>query len=89
MKQIIFFFLIQKSLKFDEIIHFVAKDLEPHLIVFFLRDLAHSFHQFYNDKNILKSPKQERDNIIFSLLQIKSIIAKSLELLGIKALEEM
>lgn len=81
--------LIQKSLKFDEIIHFVAKDLEPHLIVFFLRDLAHSFHQFYNDKNILKSPKQERDNIIFSLLQIKSIIAKSLELLGIKALEEM
>ena len=39
--------LVLKSLKFDEIIDSAVENLQPHLIIFYLKDLAHQFHQFY------------------------------------------
>ena len=81
--------LILKSLKFDEIIDSAVENLQPHLIIFYLKDLAHQFHQFYNDHNILKSDAKTQNDIMFVLSNVKKIFSKSLELLGISAMDKM
>ena len=81
--------LILKSLKFDEIIDSAVENLQPDLIIFYLKDLAHQFHQFYNDHNILKSDEKIQNDIMFVLSNVKKIFSKSLELLGISAMDKM
>jgi len=54
-----------------------------------LRDIAQSFHQFYNTVNILKADESEQNNIMRSLIIVKAVIASSLELLGIEPLDSM
>ena len=81
--------LVLKSLKFDEIIDSAVENLQPHLIIFYLKDLAHQFHQFYNDNNILKSDAKTQNDIMFVLSNVKKIFSKSLDLLGISAMDKM
>jgi arginyl-tRNA synthetase len=66
-----------------------GENLQPHLIVYYLRDISQIFHQFYNSVNILNANESKQNNIMRSLTIVKSVIASSLELLGIEPLESM
>ena len=81
--------LILKVSKFNEIIEAAAQKYQPHLIFFFLRDVAQTFHKFYNDNNILDSAKDERENIMLCMVNVRHVIAKCLDLLGIEPIEKM
>lgn len=81
--------LLQMALSAQFVIKGAGENLQPHLIVYYLRDISQSFHQFYNSVNILKAKKSEQNNIIRSLMIVKSVIASSLELLGIEPLDSM
>ena len=81
--------LLQIALNAQFVIKSSGDNLQPHLIVFYLRDISQSFHQFYNNVNILKAQESEQVNIMRALIIVKSVIASSLELLGIEPLERM
>ena len=81
--------LLQMALSAQFVIKSAGENLQPHLIVYYLRDISQSFHQFYNSVNILNAKESEQNNIIRSLIIVKSVIASSLELLGIEPLESM
>jgi len=81
--------LLQIALNAQFVIKSSGDNLQPHLIVYYLRDISQSFHQFYNNVNILKAQESEQVNIMRALIIVKSVIASSLELLGIEPLESM
>ena len=81
--------LLQMALSAQFVIKSAGENLQPHLIVFYLRDISQSFHQFYNSVNILNAKESKQNNIIRSLIIVKSVIASSLELLGIEPLDSM
>ena len=81
--------LLQMALNAQFVIKSSGENLQPHLIVYYLRDISQSFHQFYNSVNILNANKSKQNNIMRSLTIVKSVIASSLELLGIEPLESM
>ncbi len=80
--------LLQMALNAQFVIKNSGESLQPHIIVYYLRDIAQNFHQFYNSVNILKA-KSEQKNIMRALIIVKAVIASSLELLGIEPLEKM
>ena len=83
----------------DELIHGMSKyphivlrasiSLQPHLIIYYLKDFAHSFHSFYNDNQVLTESKENIDSIVFCLNAAKIVIANGLKLLGIEPIEKM
>ncbi len=81
--------LLQMALNAQFVIRSSGENLQPHLIVYYLRDISQSFHQFYNSVNILNAKESEQNNIMRALIIVKSVIASSLELLGIEPLERM
>ena len=81
--------LLQMALNAQFVIKSSGENLQPHLIVYYLRDISQSFHQFYNSVNILNANESKQNNIMRSLIIVKSVIASSLELLGIEPLESM
>ena len=81
--------LLQMALNAQFVIKSSGENLQPHLIVYYLRDISQSFHQFYNSVNILNAKGSEQNNIMRALIVVKSVIASSLELLGIEPLDSM
>ena len=81
--------LLQMALNAQFVIRSSGENLQPHLIVYYLRDISQSFHQFYNNVNILNAKESEQNNIMRALMIVKSVIASSLELLGIEPLDSM
>ncbi|MDA9626185.1 arginine--tRNA ligase [Pseudomonadota bacterium] len=81
--------LIQLALNFSFVVHNAGESLHPHLIVYYLRDLAQGFHHFYNDVNILNAEEAEQINIMRSLAIVKDVLGSALELLGIEPLNQM
>ena len=81
--------LLQKALNAQFIIKSSGESLQPHLIVYYLRDVAQTFHQFYNTVNILNADEDHKNDIMRTLIIVKSVIASCMELLGIEPLESM
>ena len=81
--------LLQIALNAQFIVKSSGESLQPHLIVYYLKDIAQNFHQFYNNVNILNADEEHKNNIMRTLIIVKSVIASSLDLLGIEPLESM
>ena len=81
--------LIHEMSKYPHIVLRAAIALQPHLIIYFLKDFAKSFHSFYNDNKVLTESKENTDSIVYCLNAAKIIIANGLKLLGIKPIEKM
>ena len=81
--------LIHEISRYPSIVRRASTSLHPHLIIFYLKDLAHTFHSFYNDNPVLTESQENLDSIILCLDAVKSVIANGLELLGIEPMEKM
>ena len=81
--------LIHAASKFPGVVERSGETLQPHIIVFYLRDVAQQLHSYYNDKPILKESKKNQESILQSLSLVKLVISNGLNLLGIEALEKM
>ena len=81
---------IQQSLsQFPEVIERAAENYEPHLICYYLRNLAYNFHSYYNSEKILVENEKELQAKLFMLSAIKQVIFNGLKILGIKSPESM
>ena len=81
---------IQKMLKqYPELIGRAALSSEPHLICYYLKDLAGIFHSYYNtEKFIVEDLKLMRARLLL-LTGVKQVIQNGLSILGISAPQEM
>ena len=81
--------LIHEISKYPNILEKTCSNLAPHLLIFYLKDLAYVFHNFYNDNKILDKSESDTKAILLITHAVKEIISDSLELLGVKALDVM
>tara|TARA_B110000014_G_C20126860_1_gene601345 strand:- start:13556 stop:15349 length:1794 start_codon:yes stop_codon:yes gene_type:complete len=79
-----------KQLKvYPEIIRNAAEKYEPHLVCYFLRELASNFHSYYNNERILIKDKELQSSRLLLIGAIKQVMANGLEIIGVSAPESM
>jgi arginyl-tRNA synthetase len=79
--------LIKRLLEFPYEIDTAVERRAPHRLTTYALDVAQDFSAFYRDCKVVGTP-EERFRLALSV-QAKKVIAKSLELLGVSAPEEM
>ncbi len=81
--------LANKLGRYPEIIEFSALNTEPHLLAQYLREIAQSFHTWYNAEQFI-TPESGIRNVRLNLcLATQQIIRNGLNLLGVSAPENM
>ena len=81
--------LIHEISKYPDVVNKSANALQPHLVIYYLRDLAQLFHSYYNDNHVLSETDQNIESILACLLSVKQVISNGLDLLGISPIEKM
>ncbi len=82
--------LIKSIAKFPLIIDEACKEFRPHIITYFLFELASFFNQFYRDCPVIPELNKEIRNARVGLVDATSnVLANGLNLLGIVAPKEM
>lgn len=82
--------LIKKISKLSSIVETAAKDLKPHLLATYARELAESFNQFYRYIPVLSAETEELRKARLGLVDCARIaLRNTLELLGIAAPKSM
>ena len=81
--------LLQKLAEYPEIVANAARELSPHLIAFYLKDVAGLFHSYYNNVRFLSDNTAERDARLALAGATRQILANGLALLGVSAPEKM
>jgi arginyl-tRNA synthetase len=81
--------LIARLLSFPEQVERAAELREPHSISTYARDLAASFHAFYRDCRVVGAEPGLEAARLEICGATRAVIARSLDLLGIEAPEEM
>ena len=81
--------LIHEISKYPDVVNKAANALQPHLVIYYLRDLAQLFHSYYNDNHVLSETDQNIESILACLLSVKQVISNGLDLLGISPIEKM
>lgn len=75
--------------RFPEVILDAARLYEPHMISFYLRDLANDFHTYYNSHQFLVDDESLRNARVTLVLAVRQVIRNGLSILGVSAPEEM
>ena len=81
--------LIHEISKYPDVIAKAANTLQPHLIIFYLRDLSQLFHSYYNDNHVLSESVENIEAIISCLSSVGLVISNGLNLLGITPIKKM
>ena len=81
--------LLQKLIDYPEIVEVAGSDLSPHLIAFYLRELAGEFHSYYNATRFLVPEAPLRLARLGLIAAIRQVLINGLELLGVSAPEKM
>jgi arginyl-tRNA synthetase len=81
--------LLGELMRFPEAIEAAADNRAPQVVVTYLRELAASFHSYYNAVAILVSDEELRNARLGLCLAVKQVLANGLKLLGVSAPESM
>lgn len=81
--------LLQKLIDYPEMVEAAAKELSPHLIAFYLRELAGEFHSYYNATRFLVPEAPLRLARLGLIAAVRQVLVNGLELLGVSAPEKM
>ena len=81
---------IQKLLRqYPSLIERAAKASEPHLICYYLKDLASLFHSYYNNEKFIIEDNNLMNSRLLLLKGVKQVLVNGLSILGINAPEKM
>jgi arginyl-tRNA synthetase len=75
--------------RFPEVVEAAAENLEPHLLAQYLRELAGSFHVWYNAEQFLVDDESQRNARVALAFATRQVLANGLALLGVSAPEAM
>ena len=81
--------IAQRLGQFKETIERAADSLEPHLLCYYLQDLAGDFHRWYNGTRLLVDDISQRDARLTLAQAVRQVLANGLTLLGVSAPKAM
>ncbi len=81
--------ILQKLLDYPEQIEGAARELAPHLLAFYLKDLAGGFHSYYNSTRLLVEDDRIKLARLALAAAIRQVLRNGLEILGVGAPDRM
>lgn len=81
--------LIKELGKYTRVLELSAKNYEPHLLAYYLRDLAGKFHSYYNNSEFLVNNVNLQTTRISLITATKQILKNGLNILGVSAAKKM
>jgi arginyl-tRNA synthetase len=81
--------LLQRMIDYPQVVEQAAQDLAPHLVAFYLKELAADFHSYYNASRFLVDDERIRLARLALIAALAQVIRNGLELLGVSAPEQM
>jgi arginyl-tRNA synthetase len=81
--------LARKLEEFPEALAGAARELAPHSLAFYLREVAAEFHSYYNAERILVEDEALRTARLALCAAVRQTLANGLSLLGVSAPEKM
>ena len=81
--------LLQRLIDFPQVIEIAAEDLAPHLIAFYLKELAADFHSYYNASRFLVEDEKVKLARLALIAALAQVLKNGLALLGVSAPEKM
>ena len=81
--------IASKLTEFRDLIDNAARELAPHLIAFYLKDLAGEFHGWYNAERMLVDDLALRDARVALAIAVRQTIRNGLAILGVSCPESM
>lgn len=81
--------LLRRLADFPTELATAARDLAPHLITFYLKDLAQEFHSYYNAERFLVDDEREKRARLALVVAVGQVLRNGLAVLGISAPEQM
>ncbi len=81
--------LLARLADYPEALTEAARELAPHQIAFYLKDLAADFHGFYNAERVLVDDAALRDARLALLLATRQVLRNALSIIGVAAPERM
>ena len=81
--------LLERLMAYPEAVEVAARELSPHIITFYLKDLAADFHSFYNASRILVEEETVKLARLALATAVRHVLRSGLALLGVSAPEKM
>ena len=81
--------LMAKIAEYPSLLTLAAKDHAPHMLCYYLKELAAAFHTFYNAERVVIENDVERNARLALLAATRQVLGNGLALLGISAPEYM
>lgn len=81
--------LLQKLIDYPDTLEAAARERAPHLLAFYLKDLASEFHSYYNFTRFLVLEQSLKLARLALIAAIKQVLANGLKLLGVSAPSKM
>jgi len=81
--------VLQRLIDYPQVIEAAAQDLAPHLIAFYLKDLAADFHSYYNASRFLVDDERVKHARLALIAAVAQVMRNGLALLGVGAPEKM
>ena len=81
--------LLQKLGEYPEILDVACRELAPHQVAFYLRELAGEFHSYYNAERVLVAETPVKLARLVLIIAVRQVLANGLSLLGVSAPEKM
>ena len=81
--------LLRRLAEYPEMLTDAAADLAPHVLAFYLRDLAGDFHTFYNADRVLVDDAALKFARLALLLATRQVLENGLKVLGVSAPAKM
>jgi len=77
--------LLRLLLDYPAVIEDAARDFAPHLIAFYLKELAAAFHSYYNSNRFLFDDERVRLARLALVVSLRQVLKNGLRLLGVSA----
>jgi len=81
--------LLQRMIDYPQVIETAAEDLAPHLVAFYLKELAADFHSYYNASRFLVDDEKLKLARLALIGAVAQVLKNGLALLGVAAPEKM
>jgi arginyl-tRNA synthetase len=81
--------LLSRLAEYPVVIENAARELSPHLIAFYLRELAAEFHSYYNGTRLLVPEEHVKLARLALAAAVRHVLRNGLALLGVSAPEKM
>lgn len=81
--------LLNQLHKYPETLTLAARDKEPHQLCFYLKELAHQFHTYYNAHQFIVEDSALRNARLCLIEATQQVLKNGLTLIGVSAPEQM